>query len=279
MEKKYKIFFLAAVLLVVVFVFGVFSPPAASARTCNLILEGPSTPTQDDCDNYGFNVSSCEDASKYILDFSASPGMPNDEYSIDINGETHLGFLKNQIFVMVFSNGDPVNINFSVRQTAPPRDQLCRQSLSFKAGKSNPGVNPGGSGAGGTLAKRSNCPKEGLVPCGTDTCPCTLCDTFVLIQKILHFITFTLVPPIGIVLLIVAGVMYVLSTGNPSVVQRAGSLLKAVLIGLIIVYASWLLVNTIMLYFVNPKAITGGGFPKFWYTINCPTSSPVMIYQ
>ncbi len=93
--------------------------------------------------------------------------------------------------------------------------------------------------AGGT-----GCPATGLVPCGTATCPCELCDFFVMAQKIVNFVLFTIVPPVAILLTVIAGVFFILGSGyDPSLIVKGKTALGSIAVGLLIIYGSWLMVN------------------------------------
>lgn len=112
--------------------------------------------------------------------------------------------------------------------------------------------------------------ENGLIPCGgKGQSPCTLCDFLVLFQNILNFLLLSpgIVPIIAGLMVAVAGGMYFLGGVDPGMITRAKGLLKGVVWGLIIIYASWLIVNTFfMLIGLNGDA----GFDlKNWNNIQC----------
>lgn len=94
---------------------------------------------------------------------------------------------------------------------------------------------------------------ENLIPCGEPGNPCDLCDVFQLGTNILNFFLLptsfnhyaAIVPLIGAFFLVFGGFSYIIAGGNPQGVTRATTILTTTVIGLIIVYASWLFVNTI----------------------------------
>ena len=110
---------------------------------------------------------------------------------------------------------------------------------------------PGLSFAGG-----QGCPITGLVPCGTPGCPCSLCDFFVMLNRI---VIFFLIPDAninqGVPLIIVLAVLmvaiggfmmlfaYASEGGGPQMLNKARSLFKAVVIGLLIAYGAWLIID------------------------------------
>ena len=122
---------------------------------------------------------------------------------------------------------------------------------------------------------RTDCPTEGLVPCGTDACPCEFCDIFVLINKILSFVLNTLVPAIAVLFLIFGGLYMLFARGNPGTLGQAKSILTAVVIGIVIIFIAWVALNTFLSYmkvaewtgfFDNPATSEKEG----WWKINCP---------
>ncbi len=138
---------------------------------------------------------------------------------------------------------------------------------------------------------------DGLVPCGkcslmdvnadsngkylsggtaTDKISCQLCHIFVMIKGIVDFILFQLVPVIAVLLLTVGGVMYVISRGNPSQLTQAKNILTSTVVGLVIIFASWLIGNTIFILpgFMNPLP---GWDPTKWFEVNCNITLPAAV--
>jgi len=127
---------------------------------------------------------------------------------------------------------------------------------------------------------------EGLVPCGkkihlggededgncsgplTDTkVPCQFCHLLVLFNGILDFLWFTVAPTLIAILTIVAGALFFFAGGNPGRIKRAQHIATFIIIGFLLGYGSWLIVN-LLFSFLNVKAWTGltdGG----WSEINC----------
>jgi len=84
----------------------------------------------------------------------------------------------------------------------------------------------------------------GLVPCGgPGEDPCTLCHLFVLVDSIIDFLIFNLVPPIALLMIIIGALMLIFSMDNPQIVSTGKRILKSVVIGLVIIYASYSLVG------------------------------------
>jgi len=120
--------------------------------------------------------------------------------------------------------------------------------------------------AGGT-----NCPTEGLVPCGTDNCPCDLCDLFLMFDNVLDKLLFTVVPVLAALMIVVGGAYYLISQGKPEVLSKAKSVFVSIVIGLLIVYGAWLLVN---LFLMTLGVTVWDGPGEEWFKIECNSPIP-----
>jgi len=87
------------------------------------------------------------------------------------------------------------------------------------------------------------CPQKGLVPCGTPCCPCTLCHFLVLLDNIIDFFIFRLVPPVALLMITIAALMFIFSMDNPETISRAKRIISSVIIGMVIIYVSYSLVG------------------------------------
>lgn len=134
----------------------------------------------------------------------------------------------------------------------------------------------------------SDCPKTGLVPCGTRCCPCTLCDFFVMFDRIVDFILFRIVPPLAALMIAIGGFMYITAyagpaeilegkKGGPQMLSRAKSLFKSVALGLLIVYGAYLIVGT-FLWAIGLNNWTYDIYHNWWergfFQIECEESAP-----
>ena len=105
---------------------------------------------------------------------------------------------------------------------------------------------------------------HGLVPCGHNAISsegaaspppldspnyygrCTICDLFILANKVMTqlrnwiFIT-------AVVIIAIAGVMYIVSVGNESMTSMAKTAIKAALIGAVIILVAWLAISSLLL--------------------------------
>lgn len=107
-----------------------------------------------------------------------------------------------------------------------------------------------------------------IVPCGGEGDPCKFCDLFVLLDNIFDFVLFELVPPIAVIAFIIGGVYFFMSKGNPQSVTRANSILTTAVIGLLIIYGAYLVINL----FFSAIGIAEGEFGtniKNWFNYPC----------
>jgi len=95
-----------------------------------------------------------------------------------------------------------------------------------------------------------------LVPCGTATTKaCTVCDFFVLIKNIVNFLVTDIAVPVAVIILIYGGIMMVTSGGSEEKITKGKTALWHAVWGLLIVFAAWLIIDTIIKWFV-----VGGSF-------------------
>jgi len=105
-----------------------------------------------------------------------------------------------------------------------------------------------------------------IVPCGNDPAnPCQLCHLFVMFNNLIQFLLFCIVPPLAVAGIVVAGIFFIFSRGNPGTVTKAKGIIEAVLIGLFIIFTAWLLINLFFTY-LKVEAWTGLGT---WFKIEC----------
>ncbi|MCK4781845.1 hypothetical protein KAS79_02905 [Candidatus Parcubacteria bacterium] len=115
---------------------------------------------------------------------------------------------------------------------------------------------------------------EGIVPCGkpielNGTCcilPCTLCHFFVMFEQIINFFMLTLVPAIAVLMIVIGGLIFLLSGQNPSGIDQGKRIMTSTAKGLVIIFASWLIINT---FFVYIKAASWTGLSSGWFQIKC----------
>ncbi|TSC94989.1 MAG: hypothetical protein CEN87_1 [Parcubacteria group bacterium Licking1014_1] len=89
--------------------------------------------------------------------------------------------------------------------------------------------------------------EKGLVPCGQDTsCPCEISDFFLMFAKIFDFLVKMIAAPLAILMLTIGGVMILISAGNPNLAGMGKKILWASIIGLVLVFCSWLIIDFIL---------------------------------
>lgn len=114
----------------------------------------------------------------------------------------------------------------------------------------------------------------GLVPCTTN---CNYCDLLNMVQRIVigkdgkSGLLGTLVPAIGIFLIVIAGLMMLTSAGNEQRIKSANSMIVNVISGLALIYTAWLIVHgTLTLLVAKESSVYNIVFP--WYKIECNLS-------
>ncbi|MBI2626263.1 MAG: hypothetical protein HYW69_01565 [Candidatus Nealsonbacteria bacterium] len=117
--------------------------------------------------------------------------------------------------------------------------------------------------------------QAGLVPCGlsaddpnqegNQTTPCTLCHLFVLFNNIIKFAMTTLVPVIAVLMLVIGGVMFFFAGAKPDTLNQAKGIITSVVIGLLIIFSAWIIVNTVL----NFSGIVTSPSLLKWYDIGC----------
>lgn len=122
----------------------------------------------------------------------------------------------------------------------------------------------------------------GLVPCGLSeddpgqpgdqTVDCQLCHFFVLFDNIIDFLLFKIVPPLAALLIAIGGFMYIFAYvggagGGPKMISQAKGLFTTIVIGLLIIYGAWLIVNT---FFMIIGVSDWTGLKEGWWNIPCP---------
>ncbi len=115
-----------------------------------------------------------------------------------------------------------------------------------------------------------------LVPCGRSdqnnpNTPeiegaCTRCDSFKLVHNVISFILYGVVPPVAAVLFIFAGLMILLGGAMPKRIELGKTIFKNTFIGLLIILASWMIVNTFIQSFGpdRPEQIKDS-----WFSFTC----------
>lgn len=111
----------------------------------------------------------------------------------------------------------------------------------------------------------------GMVPCGGPGCtPCTLCDFFLMIQRVINYALTRIVPAITALMIVIAGAMMVSAyagQSGPDVISRVKKFLGSLIIGLLVVYLAWVIVNMFLMS-IGVAEWTG---LRNWWEIQCET--------
>jgi hypothetical protein len=66
-----------------------------------------------------------------------------------------------------------------------------------------------------------------------------------MVQRVINFILFTIVPPLAVLLAVIAGAFFILGSGyDPSLIIKGKAALTSIAVGLLITYGSWLIINS-----------------------------------
>ena len=121
----------------------------------------------------------------------------------------------------------------------------------------------------------------GLVPCGRacndpstedidESKPCELCDFFVMLDRIIDFLLFRIVPVLAALMIAIGGGMYIISQGDPGKLSRVKELFTAIVYGLLIIYGAWVFVNTFFMLIGINDFNEFKTLPQNWWKIPCP---------
>ena len=107
---------------------------------------------------------------------------------------------------------------------------------------------------------------NGLVPCGSgvidsngNTIECNFCHIFELANNIYKFVVFELVPIVSILMIAIGGFTILISgASKPDMYKKGMDIIKITVVALIIIYASWLVVQFVL-------GILTSGPDQTWY--------------
>jgi hypothetical protein len=161
------------------------------------------------------------------------------------------------------------------------------------------------SSAGTYKADGTDVCYEGLVPCGKEVyiggsweegqciggtsefIRCQFCHFFVMLDEIVDFVLFQIVPPLAILMLVIGGAMFMFAhfegaemlpgggAGGPKMLGQAKKLITSVVIGLIIIFAAWIIIDLFFsLIGLSEFSIEAGLGPREWNKIQCTIELP-----
>ncbi len=95
-----------------------------------------------------------------------------------------------------------------------------------------------------------------IVPCGQyPDCPCEISDFFTMILRIYNFIVWIIALPLAGLMIVIGGVLMLVSGGGTTILPGGGSsgllvtakkILNYSIIGLILVFCSWLIIDVVL---------------------------------
>ena len=103
-----------------------------------------------------------------------------------------------------------------------------------------------------------------IVPCGEAGNPCTVCHFFVLISNIVNFLTKDIVVPVAVVVLLYGGFMLLTSGGDEGKLTKGKNALWMAVWGIIIAFAAWIIVDTILKVLITGGLAGGTAEIKGW---------------
>ena len=78
-------------------------------------------------------------------------------------------------------------------------------------------------------------------------CPCGLSHVFILIFNIYKFIVFKIATPLAALLMVLGGIMWVVSAGNPGLLDMGRRMFKGAIWGIVLIFGSWIIVNVVLI--------------------------------
>lgn len=102
--------------------------------------------------------------------------------------------------------------------------------------------------------------EDGLVPCsGAD---CDLCSFVVLVKKVQDFLLSYLILPASTLGLIIAGILILTGGSNSSRLEKGKSIFRHIIIGMLIAFSAWLIIDTILGNLLRDGYLPWNEFPE-----------------
>lgn len=131
--------------------------------------------------------------------------------------------------------------------------------------------------------------QEGIVHCGTKTNaqgivenPCNACDLITLGQRILNFVWKYAAFPVALIIVLYGGALMIGAAASPALYEKGKKTIFNGLVGLLIIFFSWIAVDTILKVF-GARIATGQGIQRDgfgpWNEIKCEirASAPLTL--
>lgn len=105
--------------------------------------------------------------------------------------------------------------------------------------------------------------------CGGAGNPCDFCDLMQLVSRILGFVMLRIVPSLATLLFLIGGFNWILGGGgDQEKLKRGKTILTATIVGLIIVYGAWILINSFFAW-TGVAEWNGFSITRSWWKIPC----------
>ena len=85
----------------------------------------------------------------------------------------------------------------------------------------------------------------GIVNCGI-SCSCTIKNIFSMLGGIYSFLVLKIATPLAVLAVIIGGVLMMISAGNPNLEGLGKKILYSAIIGLVLAFCSYLIIDTIL---------------------------------
>jgi hypothetical protein len=108
-----------------------------------------------------------------------------------------------------------------------------------------------------------------LVPCGSEGNPCTLCHFYILTENIIGFMMWYLAPALAIFIVAWGGFNILIAGSDPARKQAGRKAITAAIVGLLIVFGAWVIINQFLLSFSGQKSGTAKIFSNPWTKVEC----------
>ena len=107
---------------------------------------------------------------------------------------------------------------------------------------------------------------------------CQLCHAFIMLDGAVDFTLINIVPLLAVLMLVIGGVMFYLGGTKPELVNKGKSLIRGVVIGLLLIYGSYLIIGTLLSIIGATKfEAISGVYKEGVFSIKCPITLPSIV--
>jgi len=83
-------------------------------------------------------------------------------------------------------------------------------------------------------------------PCDNPSCSCGITEFFIMLSNVYSFIVWEIATPLAIIALTIGGIIMMMSAGNPNLLGMGKKIFYSAVIGLVLVFCSYLIINFIV---------------------------------